>query len=57
MRATLTVLAFLLAPWGAARAGEAKPRRPNVVIILSDDQGWGDLSVSGKQRGRRSEEA
>ena len=21
--------------------------RPNVVIILSDDQGWGDLSVSG----------
>ena len=21
--------------------------RPNVVIILSDDQGWGDLSVHG----------
>jgi len=23
------------------------PRRPNVVIILADDQGWGDLSVHG----------
>src|SRR3990172_10083537 len=21
--------------------------RPNVVVILSDDQGWGDLSVNG----------
>ena len=28
------------------RCAEA-PRRPNVVIILSDDQGWGDLRVSG----------
>ena len=29
-------------------AGEgAAPRRPNVVIILTDDQGWGDLSVHG----------
>jgi arylsulfatase A-like enzyme len=24
-------------------------RSPNVVIFLSDDQGWGDLSVSGNQ--------
>ena len=22
-------------------------RRPNVVIILADDQGWGDLSING----------
>ena len=22
-------------------------RRPNVLIILTDDQGWGDLSVHG----------
>jgi arylsulfatase A-like enzyme len=27
-----------------ARAGDA---RPNVVIILADDQGWGDLSLNG----------
>jgi arylsulfatase A-like enzyme len=32
------------APAPAARA--AAPR-PNVVVILTDDQGWGDLSISG----------
>ncbi|GHB79901.1 arylsulfatase [Persicitalea jodogahamensis] len=26
---------------------KAQNRKPNVVILLSDDQGWGDLSVSG----------
>lgn len=32
-----------------ARRGRSaqEPRRPNVVIILSDDQGWGDLRVHG----------
>ena len=25
----------------------ASDRRPNIVIILADDQGWGDLSVHG----------
>jgi arylsulfatase A-like enzyme len=27
--------------------GNARERRPNVVVILTDDQGWGDLSVNG----------
>jgi arylsulfatase A-like enzyme len=27
--------------------GLAASRRPNVVVILSDDQGWGDLSFNG----------
>jgi len=26
-----------------------KENRPNVIIILTDDQGWGDLSVNGNQ--------
>ena len=23
--------------------------RPNVVVILTDDQGWGDLSINGNK--------
>jgi arylsulfatase A-like enzyme len=35
-------LAVLLA------AGVARPAdRPNVVVVLADDQGWGDLSANG----------
>ena len=30
-------------------AEETAQRRPNVVIFLSDDQGWGDLSVHGNR--------
>jgi len=49
----LQVIALLLAAWlllavGVPHAGD-KPRRPNVVIILSDDRGWGDFSINGKQ--------
>ena len=31
----------------SALAVSAQPKRPNFVIILADDQGWGDLSVHG----------
>jgi arylsulfatase A-like enzyme len=36
----LLLFAFYLQPFASAN-------RPNVVVILSDDQGWGDLSVHG----------
>jgi arylsulfatase A-like enzyme len=26
--------------------------QPNVVVILTDDQGWGDLSVNGNIKSR-----
>jgi arylsulfatase A-like enzyme len=30
-----------------SRVGGTPGRRPNVVVVLSDDQGWGDLSING----------
>ena len=39
-----TALLILVGGWQATAAAA---NRPNVVIILSDDQGWGDLSVHG----------
>jgi arylsulfatase A-like enzyme len=39
--------AGMLAARYSVLAEAVSQRRPNVVIILSDDQGWGDLSVSG----------
>lgn len=37
--------AFLVALFSAIHLGAATP--PNVVILLADDQGWGDLSING----------
>lgn len=33
--------------WNPLRAQTRTGRRPNVMIILADDQGWGDLSIHG----------
>ena len=38
-----------LGPGGAVPAWAAPPapRRPNVIFILTDDQGWGDAGFAG----------
>jgi arylsulfatase A-like enzyme len=40
-------LLLAVASFALARPAHAKP--PHVVVILADDQGWGDLSLSGNQ--------
>ncbi len=54
LKGTLIVaIAFLVAALlsrGASAADQTLKRRPNVVIILADDQGWGDLSVHGNEQ-------
>lgn len=32
-----------------AKVGAYASERPNIVVILADDQGWGDLSVNGNE--------
>src|SRR5438067_2055508 len=44
----LPVAAAVLALTSATTGASAAPaQRPNVVVLLADDQGWGDLSVHG----------
>jgi arylsulfatase A-like enzyme len=46
-RLLVTLCAALCIPGGRILADDTPARRPNVLIFLSDDQGWGDLSVHG----------
>jgi len=47
MRKLLLTLFFVLVPIIQLSAQEVARRKPNVVVFLSDDQGWGDLSIHG----------
>ncbi len=47
---SLKCLWILLAAVFSSMAGlAAEAKRPNIVVLLADDQGWGDLSVSGNK--------
>lgn len=43
----LWVLIAGLIVLSAASSSPAETQRPNVIVILTDDQGWGDLSLHG----------
>lgn len=48
IRTILLFAALLFAPFGAMRAAETTPSadstRPNVIVMVADDLGWGDVS-------------
>lgn len=48
LRASLCAAVAMLAGRASAER-DSTQRRPNVVVILADDQGWGDLSVHGNR--------
>jgi len=43
----IAVLAGLCAVPGCATVDSAPPRRPNIVLIVADDQGYGEMSCQG----------
>ena len=52
MKHTILLTAVLLAPLAALHAAEAKPAKPNIVIIFIDDLGYADIGPFGATKQR-----
>ncbi|MEQ8811125.1 MAG: sulfatase-like hydrolase/transferase, partial [Imperialibacter sp.] len=47
MKNLLASLLFLFIVAGFSGCEEPAPKRPNILLVLTDDQGWGDLAFHG----------
>jgi len=45
----LPAIVLALVPPGPSLAVERDPQRPNILVILADDAGWGDFSITGNR--------
>lgn len=50
--AALLLTTLLLAPWSSLQAAESNPTKPNFVVILIDDLGYGDIGSFGSKLNR-----
>ena len=47
MKMNITLLKFFFIVCFIASCDNNENEKPNILIFLSDDQGWGDLSING----------
>ncbi|GEA10839.1 arylsulfatase [Alteromonas sp. KUL49] len=45
----LTVVAFSRHVYSVTVDGEVPSKRPNIILFVTDDQGWGDVSFNGNE--------